>query len=139
MIVLDASVVLKWFLVEEDRDIALILLNEHVNEKERIVVPGLLFYELSNILALKTELSEDTVADDILDLFEFELYVFDLSKQEYIEAIRLSRLYKVSVYDASYVVLASLLGVPFITADEKLARKMKDVPFVQTLSNYLKA
>ena len=136
MIVLDASVILKWFLIEKDRDIALIFLDRHINGDKHIAVPELLCYELCNILAFKTDLSEKMVADNILDFFEFKLQVISLSRQEYSEAIHLSRLYKVSVYDASYIVLARSLNADFVTADEKLAQKMKDIPFVQTLKNY---
>jgi predicted nucleic acid-binding protein len=136
MIILDASIILKWFLVEEDRDIALVFLDRHINGDIKIAVPEILCYELSNILALKTELSEEIVTDDILDFFEFGLQIISLGQREYIEAIRLSRLYKISVYDASYIVLAKSLNADFVTADEKLVQKMKDMPFVQTLKNY---
>ena len=139
MIVLDASVILKWFLIEENRDIALTLLDRHINEDEQIAIPELLYYEFGNIMALKTELLEDKIIEAITFLFRLDLKVISLSQHEYIEAIRLSRLYKISVYDASYVVLSNSLGVPFITADEKLVRKMKNAPFVKTLNNYLKA
>jgi len=139
MIVLDASVILKWFLIEENRDIALTLLDRHINEDEQIAIPELLYYEFGNIMALKTELLEDKIIEAITFLYRLDLKVISLSQHECIEAIRLSRLYKISVYDASYVVLSNSLGVPFITADEKLVRKMKNAPFVKTLNNYLKA
>jgi predicted nucleic acid-binding protein len=136
MIVLDASVILKWFLIEEGRDIALMILDRHVDEDEQIAIPELLYYEFGNIMALKAELSEDKVIESIAFLFGFNLKVISLSQQEYIGAIRLSRLYKISVYDASYIVLAKSLNVNFVTADEKLAQKMKDMSFVQTLKDY---
>jgi len=59
-----------------------------------------------------------------------------MGQQNYIETIHLSRLYKVSVYDASYVVLAKSLGADFITADEKLVGKMKNLEFVKSLKYY---
>jgi predicted nucleic acid-binding protein len=133
MIVLDASVILKWFLIEEDRDIALAFLDGHINGDTQIAVPELLCYELGNILALKTELSEETIIDDISDFFEFGLQIIPLSQQDYIEAIRLSRLYKISMYDASYIILAKLLNAPFITADVKLVHKLQDIPFIKAL------
>jgi len=136
MIVLDASVILKWFFDERDRNIALTFLYNHANGNNRVAVPGLLYYEFANVLAMKTELSEEMISKAINNIFSLDLLAFSLEQTNFIEAIHLSRLYKVSVYDTSYVVLANSLGVPFITADEKLAQKMKDMPFVQTLSHF---
>ena len=136
MIVLDASVILKWLLPEEGRDIALSFLDKHINDQEQVAIPELLYYEVGNILAVKTELSEEAIIEVMRYLFDLELSAFTLGQQEYLEAMSLSRLYEVSVYDASYVVLARSLGASFITADERLARKMKDMSFVQTLNSY---
>lgn len=136
MIVLDASVILKWLLPEEGRDIALSFLDKHINDQEQVAIPELLYYEVGNILAVKTKLSEEAIIEVMRYLFDLELSAFTLGQQEYLKAIRLSRLYEVSVYDASYVVLARSLGASFITADERLVRKMKDMSFVQTLNSY---
>jgi predicted nucleic acid-binding protein len=136
MIVLDASVILKWLLPEEGRDIALSFLDKHINDQEEVAIPELLYYEVGNILAVKTKLPEEAIIEVMRYLFDLELSAFTLGQQEYLEAMRLSRLYEVSIYNASYVVLARSLGASFITADERLARKMKDMPFVQTLNSY---
>jgi predicted nucleic acid-binding protein len=42
MIVLDASVILKWLLPEEGRDIALGFLDKHINDQEQVAIPELL-------------------------------------------------------------------------------------------------
>jgi len=136
MIVLDASVILKWLLPEDGRDIALGFLDKHINGQEQVVVPELLYYEIANVLAVKTKLPEEAIIEVMHYLFDLELLAFTLGQQEYLEAMRLSRLYEVSVYDVSYVVLARSLDASFITADERLARKIKDMSFVQTLSSY---
>lgn len=138
MIVLDASVILKWFFDESDRNIALNLLYNHVNGSNRVAIPDLFYYEFANVLATKTELMEEMISKAMNNIFSLELLTFNLEQANFVESVHLSRLYKISVYDASYIVLAKSLNVDFITADEKLAQKMKDMPFVQTLKNYSK-
>ena len=133
MILLDASVVLKWFLPEEELETALALLDAHIAQEELIAVPELLYYEVSNILAVKAPLPDEAIFEALDYLFDLELEVFSLGREEYLEAVRLARAYHLSVYDASYVALAQSLGVSFITADERLALKLKELAFVQAL------
>lgn len=111
-------------------------MDKHINKIIQITIPELLYYEFGNILAFKTDLSENDVVEAIGFLFALDFKVFSLNQQEYIEAVHLSRLYKITVYDASYVVLAKSLNADFVTADEKLAQKMKNLPFVKTLKSY---
>ena len=41
----------------------------------------------------------------------------------------------VSVYDAIYISLADITGFEFVTADEKLYNKVKDLKYVKLLRN----
>lgn len=47
---LDASVILKWFLDEPDSDKAKIIKDNHVNGKFTIVIPDIAIYEIANAL-----------------------------------------------------------------------------------------
>jgi predicted nucleic acid-binding protein len=85
---------------------------------------------------VKTKLPEAAIMEAMHYIFDLELSAFTLGQQEYLEAVRLSRLYEVSVYDASYVVLAHSLGALFITADERLVRKMENMSFIRDLRYY---
>ena len=55
MIVVDASVVVKWFHQEEDTSLAEIVRDRLINEKESVVIPNLLFYEVANVLVYKAK------------------------------------------------------------------------------------
>lgn len=136
MVIVDTSVAYKWTdKNEEFRDKALAILQSHINSKVRIIVPDLIFYELANAWATKTKLSSYKISNSLKDLEESNLNVemvrFDLVRK----AILFSRKYKVSVYDATYAVLAKEKKCYLITADEKFAKQV-NLPFVKTLSQY---
>ena len=135
MIVLDSSVALKWIFADEDgADHAKRVRDEHISGINEIAVPTLFFYEIANVLATKVKLSaeEALAAFELMSAFEFDVH--DLDYSEYIEAMNLAMKLKVSVYDASYHVLASRLGCHFLTADRKFAEKVKSLGVVKLLS-----
>jgi predicted nucleic acid-binding protein len=135
MIVLDSSVALKWiFADEEGAEHAERVRDEHVSGKNEIAVPSLFFYEIANVFATKVKLS----AEEALEAFElisaFEFNVHEIDNSEYLEAMALSMKLKVSVYDASYHVLAGRLGCRFLTADRKFWEKVKNIGVVELLA-----
>ena len=135
MIVLDSSVALKWiFADEEGAEHAERVRNEHISGKNEIAVPSLFFYEIANVLATKVKLS----AEEALEAFElisaFEFNVHELDIPEFLEAMTLSMKHKISVYDASYHVLASRLGCRFLTADRKIWEKVNGMGVVELLA-----
>ncbi len=134
MIVLDASVVLKWIFDDEDGgEQAAGLKNAHVSGHEIAAVPDLLFYEVGNVLATKTRLSEAAIAEAFSLLWEFSLERFDLGLEEFQGGLALSRKYKISLYDAAYVELSRRLKCTFVTADRKLYDKVKSIKTVELL------
>ena len=50
MLVIDASVVIKWFIEEKDSAKALLLKDNHINGKTILIAPDLLIYEAANVL-----------------------------------------------------------------------------------------
>ena len=136
MIVLDSSVALKWiFADEEGAERAERIRDEHISGKNEIAVPSLFFYEIANVLATKVNLS----AEEALEAFElisaFEFNVHELDSSEYMKAMTLAMKHKVSVYDASYHLLASRLGCHFLTADRKFFEKVKGLGVTELLVN----
>jgi len=133
MIVLDASVILKCFLKEQDSPKALKFLEAHTSGNEQIAVPELLYYEVANALVTKTMLSEEDVTIALRNLLELDLASYSLGIEEYIRAVQLAMRTRVTMYDASYPILAQRLGVDFVTADKRLVDSLKALEFVKAL------
>ncbi len=134
MIVLDASVLLKWFFPEEESSArALEYRERHRTGQETIVVPDLLPYEIGNVLACKTKLPEAEVLDALTQLFRYELSVIAFPPESHLQAAHVARRFRISVYDAAYLHLAEKKECPFVTADAKLWRATRSLPFVHLL------
>lgn len=134
MIVLDASVVIKWVFVDEDGgERARYYKERHISEEEIIAVPELFFYEIANVLATNTKLSVEDTNEAFSLIWNFGLEVFNFGVEEFLSGIALSKQYRISLYDAAYIELARRLNCKFITADRKLYEKMKEMKKVGLL------
>ncbi len=134
MIVLDASVVLKWIFDDEDGGLRAASLKEgHISGDEIVAVPDLLFYEIGNVLSTKTRLSDEAIGEAFSLLWEFSLERFDFGLEAYAAGLALSRKYRITLYDATYVELGRRLTCPFVTADRKLYEKIKSIKTVELL------
>lgn len=133
MIVLDASIILKLIFEERDTPQALQLMENHITGEEKIAAPELLYYELANVLATKVLIHEKSASLALAEIFNLEIETFTLGVEEFLSSISVSRKYKISVYDASYMILAERLSCNFITADAQLFSKTKDLKYVRLL------
>ncbi len=132
-LVLDASVVIKWFLEEELSREALHYRRQHLEGQVSLVAPTLLAFEFINVLCTKPRIGLETVILAI-DAFYFTgITEYILTKDLAKMAAELAKEYKISAYDAAYVALAQDLGCLFITADQKLYRKVESLGFVELL------
>lgn len=133
MVVVDASVVYKWFASEEQCHAqALELLKSHLDKENRLVVPDLILSELANVWSIKTNLSLRKIYSNLRDLkninLQVEIVTIELAKK----AIAFARKYRISAYDAIYAVLAKEKKCELITADSKFVDKVK-LKFVKQL------
>lgn len=134
MIVLDSSVALKWiFADEEGAEHALKIRDAHISGENEISVPSLFLYEIANVLATKVKLAVEEAREAFEFLCSFEFDVHELDCEEYLAAITLSQQHKISLYDASYHILAQRLGCRFVTADRKFWEKVKVLEVAELL------
>jgi predicted nucleic acid-binding protein len=133
-LVLDTSVVLKWIRQEEIlANRALGLLQGYLDGQSQISVPALLGYEVANVLRYKTDLTTAQVETAVQALFDLELEWIAPLPSVMRRAVVIARDCDTSVYDATFAALAESLGATFVTADERLVRKLEPFPSVRFL------
>lgn len=122
-IVVDASVVVKWFLEEEYSDKALMLRNDYVRGLFDIVAPALLEYEVLNALKYSGvySLEELLMIGDAINKYGFITYELENNYKKL--TIKISENSGLTIYDASYVALAKHLNTKLYTADNEIIRK----------------
>ncbi len=119
--IVDASVIVKWFLAEKGSDKALEIQQEHINGKVTIVVHELAFLEVLNALRYKGA-TEKSLHEAAKHLFDLQLSVERASYHLLEKAASLALQHNISLYDAMYAALAIFYGSPLLTADKELAK-----------------
>jgi predicted nucleic acid-binding protein len=119
--VVDASVVMKWFVDEEGTDKALIFKREHNDGRVLLVVPDLLIMEILNVLKYKKK-SLAELKKVGKDLIESQMQFERINDVLVEKALEISLEYDFTFYDSLYVALAQVNGVEFVTADENLTK-----------------
>lgn len=136
MIVIDSSVVFKWFdETETDSKQALQILRSHLSKSDNIIVPDLILYELANAWSTKSALKFEAIIDNLRLLKKYSLKIINVDLNFLEKAVLMSKEYSVSVYDAAYAVLAKEKKCKFVTADKKFVEKI-GLSFVKSLEEY---
>ena len=118
--VLDASVVVKWFVDERGHETAIEVLDRVVNEPRRFAVPDLIWYELSHVLGRVAE-DPTSVRQRLERVMLLGIPCFTATPERCVEAMRLAARSGIASHDAHYVVLASELEGKWVTFDRKAA------------------
>lgn len=138
MVIIDTSVAYKWFIDEEPKEITIAaraLLKRFLKRKEKILCPDLILYELANTLAYKPKLRDVEINSIWSKLSDINLPIANPTQHFMKKCIDFSVQYRVSVYDASYAILALEKNCILLTADSKFAKKI-NLPFVKLLTRY---
>jgi predicted nucleic acid-binding protein len=120
MIILDASVVIKWFSEEEYTEKALELRERIRYGEEQVIEPDLLLYELANALKHNPHFEVQDVCDALTSLFDMNIDIVTPLPEIIDVAIKLAFEHAITVYDAFYIALTQETGLILITADKKL-------------------
>jgi len=123
VIVVDASVAVKWFVEEEGHLPALSFLELNL----AVIAPDLIFSETANVLWKKLRRGEVTQeqaerACRALDFFQGIVPAMSLIE----DALAFARRLDHSVYDCIYLACAEQHGTKLITADQKFVSHLKD-------------
>ena len=126
--VVDASLVIKWFVPEVDSKAA----RDWLNAPHDYVAPDLLFPEAGNAVWKKVRRGEFSPEDGqqlVTDLSAIAVEAVpmrSLVSDAHVLALRTG----ITVYDATYLALAVRLETKVITGDDRFVRRLADYPLL---------
>lgn len=123
-VVVDASVVVKWFVEEEGSEEALAIRRRYIEEEVKIVAPELIHFEILNALRYKGLFTAPEIKRiaESLDAYSFDLR--SLRGEYAAQAVEAALENDITVYDSSYVSLARREDAQFYTGDQKLVQRL---------------
>ena len=142
VVVVDASLAIKWVLAEPDSATAIMLLNKWTNEGTKIIAPALFAYEVTNIIYRRVVaklLTYDEAMSALTDLFSIGVSLrFSRYQDVSITAMMLAQHFdQPASYDSHYLALAQQKKCKYWTSDTRLWNAVKgNLDWVHTLSDY---
>ena len=139
LIVVDASVAVKWLIVEEDAEIARTL----ITSDHDLHAPRLLASEVGNALWRKVRLNEISHADagELLTLLRDMPVRWGTEEIIVTEAVRIALAIDRPIYDCVYLALAQRIEAIMLTADVRFANAIASTVYresILTLADYAK-
>jgi len=118
-VILDTSIIIKWFVQEKDSGQALEIFKEVKKSSLKIVLPKIIILELINALLLGNDYTQEGVRkalDDINDLRPEWVLLDQLLIEDVVKMVSGN---KIAAYDAFFIAVAENQKIPLITADKK--------------------
>ncbi len=142
IVVVDASLALKWVLSEADSNTAITLLQRWNTDNTEIIAPALFTYEATNILyrqVVTNKLSYEEAKKLLTKLLSIGILLNFVQHREIsTRAMELSHRFGLpAAYDAHYLALAEHEKCEYWTADSRLYNAVRDkLSWVRLLGEY---
>lgn len=136
-VVVDSSVVVKWF-DEKENNVpdAINILEEFVERRLEIIVPDLLFYEVGNVFLKKWPKEPYKMKKSLQKLWHLPWLLMPLRNSLLGRTLEIADQCEITFYDSLFLVTAENSGVELVTADDKFLKKVGKFPFTKSLKNF---
>lgn len=135
-VVLDSSIIIKWFCQEDDTDVALEFRENFTKGKVNIAIPDLVIYEIGNALRYNKTVTQKDVQEAVKSIIDLGIDIIVPTKNVIDTALSLAFEHDITFYDAYYVALAKELNFTFVTADKQLYNKTQTPEFITLLKDF---
>jgi predicted nucleic acid-binding protein len=119
-LIVDASVVVKWFVPEIDSPESIVIRDHHVDRRSNLFAPDLLVFELANALRYRSSLKENDLSEAIASFFALDIGLISPTPDSLVKTVTLAKALNLTAYDAAYLELAESLDCRLVTADRSL-------------------
>ncbi len=123
-IVVDASVVIKWFVEEDHTERSIKILEDYFEGTIVVYSTQLMPYEVINALRYNPEMGKDDLTNVSDTLKKLKLNLYPIIDDLYTSTISLAMDFGTTIYDASYLALSNSLEAVLYTADQKFLNKV---------------
>lgn len=135
-IIIDASVVLKWFYPESKAKLALEIYDAIKQGKLTVVAPNFLLVEVMNILIRKKHVESNLVRKTLNKIATCGIVFEDLIPEHMEELQKIVIAHKISAYDGLYLLSAKIHGYQLLTTDQELLKLPKNTIGLEEITSW---
>ncbi|MCL4385844.1 MAG: type II toxin-antitoxin system VapC family toxin [Cyanobacteria bacterium] len=138
-LVVDASIGIKWFKAENEKnvDLAIGLLSLQLDNKIELIVPDLFFYEVLNILLIKTNFDLQDMRISLDKLIKLNMDIIHPDGKVTFSALNISKSIDLTFYDSLYLSVAQNFNAMLVTDDKKILQNKNDYVFIKNLEELM--
>lgn len=135
-LLLDSSVLVKWFLPESDAHLALTLQQAFLAGRLTLAYADLALCEVANALHFSNLFDPNDIVGAIEAIRDLGMIHYPYDSQAFAMSIQYAKQYRIAIYDSYLVALAQLHQLTFVTADQRLVKQVASLAFIYDLAAY---
>lgn len=134
-VVADASVVAKWYLIEDYRKEAIKLRDDFISGFIEITSTSIMPFEVLNAIKWSKNTQTKNLGEIAESLNDYDIKLYGMN-EIFEKTASISTENNISVYDASYIALSLKLNAALYTADESLIKAVKGKYKITHIKDY---